>query len=45
MTMTDLLEPVRTIEDRRDALSARLFDSFVAGAELLTVELGRRLDL
>jgi ubiquinone/menaquinone biosynthesis C-methylase UbiE len=45
MTMTDLLEPVRTIEDRRDALSARLFDSFVAGAELLTGGLGRRLDL
>ncbi|HEY5879771.1 MAG TPA: hypothetical protein VIU11_12745, partial [Nakamurella sp.] len=47
--MTDLLEqPVTAASDqdeRRDALSARLFGSFLAGAELLTVELGRRLDL
>jgi ubiquinone/menaquinone biosynthesis C-methylase UbiE len=32
-------------EERRDLLSGRLFEAFLAGAELLTVELGRRLDL
>ena len=48
--MTDLLDQptitaTATDDDRRDALSARLFGSFIAGAELVTVELGRRLDL
>jgi 2-polyprenyl-3-methyl-5-hydroxy-6-metoxy-1,4-benzoquinol methylase len=32
-------------DERRDALAERLFDAFIAGAELLTVELGRRLGL
>ncbi|MGS0688207.1 class I SAM-dependent methyltransferase [Nakamurella sp. GG22] len=39
---TDTAEPA---EQRTNALVERLFGSFVAGAELLTVELGRRLGL
>jgi 2-polyprenyl-3-methyl-5-hydroxy-6-metoxy-1,4-benzoquinol methylase len=49
--MTDVLDNVTdtsaTTDDdaRRDALAERLFGAFIVGAELLTVELGRRLGL
>ncbi|HEU4422267.1 MAG TPA: class I SAM-dependent methyltransferase [Pilimelia sp.] len=43
--MTALSEPVVIDEQRRDALAERLFNAAVVGAELLTVELGRRLGL
>ena len=50
--MTAVADTVVTVEDvtteheqRRDALAERLFGSLLAGNELLTVELGRRLGL
>ena len=45
--MTAVADTVVTTKDeqRRDALAERLFGSLLAGNELLTVELGRRLGL